>query len=70
MAREFKEKAHLNTDTKKYINNYEKIFGKRVNCEKCNKKSNCKIENNLYVCESCKETLKEKKESGEKVKKI
>ena len=29
MARSFKETAHLNTDKKKYGDNYDKIFGKK-----------------------------------------
>ena len=33
MARSFKEKAHLNTDKKKYNENYDKIFGAKYEKE-------------------------------------
>lgn len=36
MAREFKEKAHLKTDSKKYFDNYIHVFSKELcECEEC-----------------------------------
>lgn len=49
MARYFKETAHLNTDIEKYENNFDKIFGVKKYCEKCEKKTKHKDD----ICEEC-----------------
>lgn len=51
MAREFKEKSHLNIDAKKYATNHEKIFGKITDCWCCKaEKVKCKLHIDVFLC--------------------
>ena len=57
MARDFKEKAHLNVDQKKYESNWERIFSKKYLCQNGVEQESCseKVAKDGDYCDNCKE---------------